>query len=113
MRLEQVKRLRAQACLAANNAWRLAIASLSGNATLCEMLTTLYQKMGRYALLYWTLAPNHKPTVAEHRAVAEALAEGDNRRAARALKAHLDSALARITGALRERLSDEPTALRD
>ena len=72
-----------------NAAFHAVFVAASGNDTLGEIYRQLLGQMGRYRLQSLSLRGNLERSIAEHRAIVQAAAEGDAERAARLMAEHI------------------------
>jgi DNA-binding GntR family transcriptional regulator len=72
-----------------NAAFHSAFVGASGNDTLGEIYRQLLGQMGRYRLQSLSLRGNLERSIAEHRAIVQAAAEGDAERAASLMAEHI------------------------
>lgn len=76
--------------LAADNAFHLAIANMSQNDVLIEVIDMLNSRITRTKIITRRTNPS-QATAQQHRAIVEAIARGDSAAAAVAMKDHIDS----------------------
>jgi DNA-binding GntR family transcriptional regulator len=89
----------------ANAAFHASLVEASGNGRLCELHAQLLGQIGRYRQRSLSLRGSLDQSVAEHRAILEALAAGDAERAARLTSDHI-----RVPQRRLQELSDEDFA---
>jgi len=77
-----------------NAAFHLKIAEASGNKVLCHYIEQLLERTKIYLILFDPFFKFvNNPSASEHRAIVEALAAHDSKKAGRAIEKHLKSAL--------------------
>ncbi len=86
-----------------NRQFHCAIASLATNRRLMTSCVDAIEQSERLVRVSLDQIAGRRPDllIAEHQAIAEAIAEGDGRTAARLLRAHIDAAEARVLTALK------------
>jgi GntR family transcriptional regulator, transcriptional repressor for pyruvate dehydrogenase complex len=88
--------------VAADVAFHLCLARATGNDVLSRMLTSIGQLLGDWIARVMTRPESYPPTLAEHRAVMEAIAASDAAAAQAAMAAHMDGAEARLAVSMEE-----------
>jgi GntR family transcriptional regulator, transcriptional repressor for pyruvate dehydrogenase complex len=88
--------------VAADVAFHLCLARATGNDVLSRMLTSIGQLLGDWIARVMRRPESYPPTLAEHRAVMEAIATGNAEAAQAAMAAHMDGAEARLTVSMGE-----------
>ena len=88
--------------VAADVAFHLRIAEATGNEVLARMLASIGQLLGDWIARVMEHPESYSPTLAEHRAVLEAITSGDAAAAQAAMATHMDGAADRLTVAMRE-----------
>jgi DNA-binding GntR family transcriptional regulator len=85
-----------------NWAFHRAIYRASGKRHLLETLEAIWRKTDRYLRLVWQLERYQQTSLAEHRAILDAVLARDRRAAKRLTKAHIEAAGVVMRDALRE-----------
>ena len=89
-----------------NGRFHAEIQRIAANATLTRLLGTLNSQVVRFQYRAILIPGRARRSLAEHEAIAEAIAAGDGKTAERAMQAHLDHVLVALRRAMKEPLRD-------